>query len=563
VRLLRIQRLLFVLLALSCLAPAAAEVRLRAPPEIGKLLLPYLPETAASREHLRELLAEILATEGYFSPRFTFSGSDEGLEVSVDPGPRSEVASVDLTIDGDVGAEEKKGLLARWKLPVGQAFRQADWDAAKEGLLRELLAVDHAAARLVDSEAEVDAEESRAALRVHYDAGPRYRFGAVRVEGLERYNADLISRYNKEIKPGAPYREAQVTALQSALQASPYFSSVVVSVDTSAASGDDGEGILTAPVVVRVSERPRQRVSFGVGVSSNTGARVEVNDDAVGVFNQPWRLSSGLRLEQKKQTAYADVFLPPDEKGRVNSVGALVEASDIENLKTERWALGAQSVTVRGKLEQRLGINWQSERSTPAGAEETTSRALVPSVTWTWRDVDDLFNPRRGVVLQGQVGVASEALLSDANFVYVHARYRQYFPLGPRDTFSLGAEVGTTFAKNRDGIPQNYLFRAGGSGSVRGYAYQSLGVKEGSAVVGGRYLYVLSGEATHWFNESWGGALFLDAGDAVDELAGTRPALGYGTGVRWRSPAGPIGVDFAYGERDKSFQVHFSLAIPF
>jgi len=301
-------------------------------------------------------------------------------------------------------------------------------------------------------------------------------------------------------------------------------------------------------------------------VSSNTGARVEVIDDAVGFFNQPWQLASGLRIEQKKQTAYADLFLPPDDAGRVKSAGVLAERSDIQDLKTERYAIGVQSVTTHGSVERRLALNWQNERSEPSGGEATTSRALFPNVTWTWRRVDDPLNPRRGFALQAQLGAAAKGLLSDQNFVRVHARYQQYFPLealGARDTVALRGEVGTTFAPTREHIPQDYLFRAGGSGTVRGYAYQSLGVRQGSAVVGGRYLYVASGEVTHWFSEDWGAAAFIDAGDAVDDLKKARFAFGYGAGVRWRSPAGPIGVDLAYGERNRSFHVHFSLAIPF
>ena len=49
----------------------------------------------------------------------------------------------------------------------------------------------------------------------------------------------------------------------------------------------------------------------------------------------------------------------------------------------------------------------------------------------------------------------------------------------------------------------------------------------------------------------------------LEPLAGLNIALGYGLGARWRSPAGPIGVDLAYGERTRGFQLHFSLAIPF
>ncbi len=158
---------------------------------------------------------------------------------------------------------------------------------------------------------------------------------------------------------------------------------------------------------------------------------------------------------------------------------------------------------------------------------------------------------------------ASRAALSDQNFVRVHGRIQHYVPLGRRDTLTLRGEIGYTLADSRQRIPQDYLFRTGGAGTVRGYAYQSLGIKEGRATVGGRYLAIASAEVTHWLDEDWGIAAFVDAGDAVDSLQDVRLALGYGLGARWRSPAGPIGVNLAYGERTRGFQLHFSLAIPF
>ena len=177
--------------------------------------------------------------------------------------------------------------------------------------------------------------------------------------------------------------------------------------------------------------------------------------------------------------------------------------------------------------------------------------------------MDNRLDPRQGTVLMGQIGGGSRAALADQNFVRLHSRVQQYIPLGRRNTLLLRGELGYTWADSRRHIPQDYLFRTGGAGSVRGYAYQSLGIKEGAATVGGRYLAIASAEVTHWLDEDWGVAAFVDAGDAVDSLQDVRLALGYGLGARWRSPAGPLGVDLAYGERMRGFQLHFSLAIPF
>ena len=87
-----------------------------------------------------------------------------------------------------------------------------------------------------------------------------------------------------------------------------------------------------------------------------------------------------------------------------------------------------------------------------------------------------------------------------------------------------------------------------GDTTVRGYAFESLGVQQGDATVPGRYYAVFNTEVTHWIREAWGIAAFVDAGNAVDSLSDAHLALGYGVGLRVRSPLGPFRVDLAYGQ---------------
>ena len=558
----RLRALLPAALLLAVALPAAAGgVQLRAPDDIADLLQPYLPDDAGSPRKLQSLLGEILATEGYFSPEFRFDENDDGLQLPLDPGPRTQIAAVDLAIDGPLDPARRAALIAGWRLPVGQPFRQDDWNAAKQDILSRLLADEYPDARLDDSEAAIDASTQQATLRLRYASGPRYRYGGLRVVGLDRYPPELVARYNRSIRPDKPYREEDLAALQGALVATPYFASVQTTLDRDAATADGDERV--APIVVRVREKPAHRVAFGAGASSNTGARVEFNYQTPNLARQAWELDSGLRFEQKRQIAYADVFLPPDDRRRRHSIGVMAEATDIQGLKTERYAFGAQTVQQRGSVEQRLSLHWEDERREPSGAAAVTSRALVPNAMWTWRRIDNPLDPRDGTVLQGQVGGGAKAALSDQNFVRLHARFQHYLSFGRHDTLALRGEVGYTLADSRLRIPQDYLFRTGGTGSVRGYAYQSLGIKEGTATVGGRYLATASAEWTHWLDSEWGIATFIDAGDAVDQLKNINLAVGVGLGARWRSPAGPIGIDLAYGERNREVHLHFSLAIPF
>ena len=58
-------------------------------------------------------------------------------------------------------------------------------------------------------------------------------------------------------------------------------------------------------------------------------------------------------------------------------------------------------------------------------------------------------------------------------------------------------------------------------------------------------------------------AAFIDAGQAADNWHDLKLARGYGLGLRWRSPVGPLRVDVAYGEQVRHTRLHFSVGIAF
>jgi translocation and assembly module TamA len=135
--------------------------------------------------------------------------------------------------------------------------------------------------------------------------------------------------------------------------------------------------------------------------------------------------------------------------------------------------------------------------------------------------------------------------------------------VGRRDDLLLRGQAGRVIASTRQGIPSTFLFRTGGDQTVRGYGFESLGVRQGEAIVGGRRFVVMSSEYTHWVGESWGIAAFVDAGNAWDDTTLFKAALGYGVGARVRTPIGPIRADLAYGQETHSFRLHFSVGFSF
>lgn len=516
-------------------------------------------ERLAAARRARRAMEDALSAEGWFSPQIDITLTDPPTVV-VQLGARTGIAEVLIEFQGAIsrsqGAARREQLINSWKLPKGAPFRQADWDAAKTQLLTQLSAEDYAAATIVSSRVEVDPARATARIHVVADSGPAFTLGAVQVSGLSRYTPELVARYNA-ISPGARYSQARLLDLQTALQNTRYFSSVMVDVSR------DPDSPIEVPILVQVSEAKSKRLSVGVGGSTNFGPRGELLYEDSNWLDRAWGLGLGARGDRLRQSQYVEAFLPMRPGGARDSLGVLHENTDIQGLATRRVALGANREWKRDKLETRVSINAQREESLAEGLDAVARRALSVAGVWAWRDVDNPLDPRRGAVFGVEVAGATRLLLSDENCARGYVRAQQYWPVGALDVFSLRGELGVTAARDRDGVPQGFLFRAGGAQSVRGYAYQGLGVRQGNATVGGRLMAVASAEYTHWLNPRWGMAGFMDAGNVSDDRASFRFVFGAGLGARWRSAAGPLAFDLAYGERDRKVRPHFSIMIAF
>jgi translocation and assembly module TamA len=570
---------------------------------------------------------ELASTEGYFSANFKLvndseRGGSSALRLVVEPGKRSTVEVVEIIFAGDIAniADNKTGISAAdkqarmtqlrdaWLLVRGNPFRQADWTEAKRELLQSLFAEDYPTAVITNSLADVDAENAAVSLRVELDSGPAYRLGPVQIEGLKTYQRSLIDRYN-QIYVGERYSQQRLLEFQRALQNTPYFSSVLVDVDldskfdptepgpstTAATSGAASVETpapapapsvepITVPVRVRVTEAQTKRLSLSAGFSSNNGGRSEVIYRDANILDRGWLLAVGLRADRIGQLGYADINLPITSKGYRDSFGVLAERSRNQGLTTTRQGVGVARAQNRGIIETRLSLAFQREQrdvdqtisSDAAPVNNAPRDALALNYSWTWRNVDNVLDPRSGQVINAQIGGGAKALLSDQNFLRGIFKIQQYWTVFNRDLFTVRFEGGITAAESRVGVPEEFLFRAGGAQSIRGYGYQSVGVSEGNATVGGRYLVAGTAEYVHWLGApttgpsnaqslpKWGVAVFYDVGRANDSPKDLFPLLsGVGVGARWRSPAGPLALDLAYSVRDKKVRPVFSISIAF
>lgn len=578
--------------AASSAAEATYHLEVDAPRDLRTLLVTYLDlarfEGAAQAEGITEgelnRLANaspaqaktLLETEGYFAADVTVSRetATDGLpliRLKVSPGPRATVSELDLKADGELqqlaeaGDKDALTLLERikerWSLPPGEAFRQAAWNAAKNGALANLRSEGYPSARWKATSAHVDARAHTAALSGEIDSGPRYLIGPIVIEGMSRYDEALV-RNVAELPPGTPYSEKRLTEFQERLLKLNFFETVAVDIDPDPATAS------AAPVRVRVREQNLQQATTGFGFSDATRFSVTLEHRHRRPFGWNGQVYNKIEYGSKKRAWEGELISNPDEDGYRKLLATQFSWEDAADEISRNYRVRAGRSYDTQHIERLMYGEWLSSDLTRANGVEESARAVSGNYNWVWRQVDNIILPTRGltVSIEAGAGAARSNYAESGGFVRLYTRDVLYWPLGGSWYTQLRVEAGQVFTGDRVGLPDPLLFRAGGDESVRGYAYRTLGPQRDGAVSSGRVLLTTSAELAHPVSQNlqnlwW--AVFVDAGNAADTWHSYDPVLGYGLGIRYRSPVGPLRVDLAYGEEVRKFRIHLSVGIAF
>lgn len=513
-------------------------------------------------------IKDLIATEGYFSAKINPTLENQsGIYIAkfvVEAGAPVLVSDVTLKFTGEITTQpadaepSTEKLRETWLLQKGEPFRQESWSQAKRKLLTDFLVERYPNASISNSKAEVNLETQTVTLSVEIDSGAAIKFGDTTIVGLKRYKPRVVENLNP-IKAGRIYNQSDLLTFQTRLQESGYFQSVEVTAGT--LNSNNSAEPNTAPIKVTVVENRSIKMGIGAGFSTNTGARLQLSVDDLNLFNLGWRLSSNLKLEQDAQVLTSEIHLPTTKAGFRDSLNADVSHTLVEGLDLTVTQAGVKRAWGDRKREQYVNANILSESSSIDGAGSDSTYAATLGYGIILRHTDNDLNPTRGYLLNVQFTGAPLTSTANGSFLQSHVKTQAYYPITSSTQLIARAEIGLVNGKNS--APELYLFRAGGDQSVRGYAYQSLGVKEGDAIVGARYIATGSVEIVQWLTSQWGAAVFVDAGNAANSLKDLSPVYGYGLGARWKSPLGPIGADIAYGESTGEYRLHFNIGVAF
>lgn len=505
------------------------------------------------------------------------------VEVGIETGPLFHLRRV--SIEGTISEQAR----AAMNLESGAPAVAAEVLAGRDRLLAALGEEGHALAKVSDPVAYEDATDPVLDLEIRVEEGPVVRIGTVLLSGATRTHEAFVRR-RLLLHSGEQYSPARIERARSDLLALGVFSGVTVH----PASELDAQGEL--PVTFELKERKLHAVSLNAAYSSDLGGSAGATWSNRNLFGNAEQLNltaSAINLGGNATTGlgydFAAQLIKPDFLVRDQSLQFSAAA-----LKQDLIAYQQTATQLGAAFNRRLSREWSL--SAGLGLEEETIVQEPPSCTplsplpaqctpapryYTLVslplsakfDSTGISNPledpvqglRAALTLTPTESLGAGTTLNSqgvavrtrgATFVIVQGTVSSYFDLARlgwsergRSVLAFRALGGLAVGAGEFSLPPDQRFYGGGSLTIRGYPYQAVGPRftDGNPI-GGTSIQTVGAELRQRFGRNWGTVFFIDAGDVTDT---TKPfhgtvSLGFGTGLRYYTPIGPIRFDIGF-----------------
>jgi len=535
------------------------------------------PQTAQARSNFlftaRERIDSAMKALGYYQAAIDMEVVREEpvweLLVDIETGPAVTISSVDISLTGEAEADPAFArLMTEIPLHAGEQLHHGQFEGAKRKLQSLGQQRGYFDGKIVQSRVAVESIAGTAEVVIHYSSGQRYHFGPL-VFDETAIAGDLVYPL-LAFEAGAPYDQALLQQSQAQLQRTGYFSAVIMRPLIDKAQDH------TVPLQLDAFPAKRHSFDVGLGFSTDTEERVSFT------WRTP-RLNS-LGHSQETRLQYSRV----NPSGRFTYTIPLRHPLNDVLLLSARWEDNEfgdldslqKEIAVRREKKKNAwvyGYNLRAlHESWNATGVRRENQYLLPGASLSRRfRRGPLVDPDEGFSQYYRAEAGGKNYGSDIDLTRLLANFGHIASFGARHRLVSRAELGAVFLADgeRDDLAPSLSFFAGGSQSIRGFAYQSIGSEievsreDGETrrlVIGGNRLLTGSVEYQYRVNKNWRAAVFLDAGDAFD-AEDFNLNYGAGFGVHYMTQVGAVRVELAnpISKDNPAWRLHFSVGAEF
>jgi len=396
-------------------------------------------------------------------------------------------------------------------------------------------------------------------------SGPRVNIGEIHIQGLQRVHESLARR-RLLLRTGDQYRPSAIERARKDLLALNVFAQVSVQIGKQV---DESGGV---PITFDIRERPRHAVSFSSAYSTDLGGSGGTAWTDRNVFGNGEQLriaASVIDLGGGDSTGVgydtSAKYIIPEFGRRDQSLQFFIGA-----LKQSLQAYDQTSKSTGVTLSRRLSSIWTVSAGLAFSDEHIIQDEQIHDYTLiavplnVGYDSTNLASPLEDPLhgIRGSVSVTPTLAIGKPNAVFTITQVKiatffdlsDYFSEAPgRSVLAARALAGLAQGAGEYSLPPDQRFYAGGSATIRGYQYQSVGplfpagTAAAGAPIGGTAISAGGLEMRQRIATNFGAAAFVDGGQVSASLKAVPNEfrIGVGAGLRYYTPIGPIRLDIA------------------
>ncbi|WP_426575727.1 autotransporter assembly complex protein TamA [Xenorhabdus stockiae] len=519
------------------------------------------------RARVEKAIRKGLRPLGYYESTIEFTYQENTppsrpvLTAKVTLGEPVRIAGVKVDLEGGARTDPDYAAMIKKNMPKdGTILNHGEYESFKSALNNLALRKGYFDAEMKKSELEVSKERHVSYWDFDFDSGQRYRFGSVKFQGSqirENYLNNLVP-----FKEGDYYSSEELAELNRRLADTGWFNSAVVVPDFK--TGRESKDKIL-PLDASLVPRSANYVELGGGYATDVGPRVQVK------WKKPWLNSRGHSLSTSINVSRRDQVIDASYKMPLKA-NPLEQYYELQTGYKRKELNDTTSDTATLNLSRnwdlstgwRYGVNlrWSLSHFTQANVTNTTA-LLYPGANVSRIRQRGGTMPYWGDSQRYSIDISDTTWHSDVDFMVLQAHHVWVRTLRDKHRFVVRGDLGWIETNQFERVPPDLRFFAGGDRSIRGYKYQKISPKDSDGkLTGASKLVIGSLEYQYNVHGNWWGAMFVDTGEAVNDIKRSNFKTGAGIGVRWASPVGPIKFDLASPVGDKNnHEVQFYIGL--
>lgn len=512
-----------------------------------------------------ELLRRFYLSQGYADFQVVSSVAelsadqeDFYLTFTINEGPRYKVGQI--TIDSSLRGFDGASLKDSVSFLPGQWYNANEVQLSSDQMTDALGNEQYA---FVDIKPEMDRHRETQTVDITFMIGesPRVFVERIDIHGNLR-TIDKVIRREFLLSEGDPFSKSKLARSEQQLRNLGFFENVVIK--TLAGSAPD-----RTVIDVEVVEQSTGELSIGAGFSTADGPLADLRIRERNLLGKGQDLTFATTVAGER-TQFDVSFTEPHFLDRDVSAGfdAFHVRRDLQDESSFDQQQSGGAVRVGFPLAEKWRQTWKYgfQRSKITNVDSNASRYIrdqegvrdtsALSQRLTYDDLDSALFPSEG--LYSWLDLEGAGLGGDAKYVSGKIGSRYYVPVYKKKVvLSFLGETGAIQGLSNEDVQINERFYLGGD-KLRGFQQSGVGPRDRSTdnSLGGNLFYRGSAELSfpvflpeelgvsgHAFTD-FGSLWDVDAnGAGVEDDSSIRAAAGLG--VSWRSPMGPVRVDFA------------------